>query len=245
MMQSIAAADVFVAPGTPPIHTDTHSQHPSLARLPIHGLDHVLGGISAAMGQQAAQHGQPKLETSTLGDPDFSNGLSLPQPKAASNAQFDSEALLFGPGPTIKLNALHYNHSPQPMVLEQPSPLVPSWNEMPLNQNLDDSFEWLTGFEPSMSFYMHGNIVDASSPSAVSTTSQSGISDIMLDGANYPASAGTSTIWQPLAMRPPQMLDSLVMDLNDSVYPSFFNGLPLSPQSASQKVNDSSYSATP
>ncbi|KAM5378818.1 hypothetical protein ACJZ2D_004291 [Fusarium nematophilum] len=235
MMQLIDAADAFVAPSSPPIHADTHSQHSSLASLPIHSLDPILGSISAVMGQQAAQHGQPKLETSTLGDPDFSNGLQLPQRKAASNAdfdsnaEFDSEGLLFGPGSTIKPNALHYNYSPQSMALEQLSPLALSSNEMPLNQNLDNSFEWLTGFEHSMLFYTHENMADGSSPSAMSTTSQSGISGITLDGANYPTSAGTSTTWQPSAMRPPQMLDPLVMDLNDSVYPDFFNGPPFSP----------------
>jgi hypothetical protein len=237
MMQSVAAADAFVAPGTRTIYTDTNSQHPSLASLPIHGLDHVFGGISAVMEQQAAQYWQPKLETSTLAD--FSNGLRLLQPKAAPNAEFDSEALLFRPDPTVKFDSLYYNHSPQSMALKQPSPLMPSWNEMPLNQNLDNSFERLAGFESSISFYMHENIVDGSSPSATSITSQSGISDIMLDGARYPTSAGTSTIWQPSVMRPPQMLSSLVMDLNDSFYTGFFNGLPLSPQSASQKANHS------
>ncbi|KAG6996761.1 Respiration factor 2 [Fusarium oxysporum f. sp. conglutinans] len=107
MMQSVAAADAFVAPGTRTIYTDTNSQHPSLASLPIHGLDHVFGGISAVMEQQAAQYWQPKLETSTLGDPDFSNGLRLLQPKAAPNAEFDSEALLFRPDPT----SVRYKHN--------------------------------------------------------------------------------------------------------------------------------------
>ncbi|KAG6980140.1 Respiration factor 2 [Fusarium oxysporum f. sp. conglutinans] len=237
MMQSVAAADAFVAPGTRTMYTNTHSQHPSLASLPIHGLDHVLGGISAVMEQQAAQHWQPKLETSTLGDLDFSNSLRLPQPKAAPNAEFDSEAFLVKPDPTVKFDSLNYNHSPQSMALKQSSPLMPSWNEMPLNQNLDNSFEWLAGFESSIFFYMQENIVDGSSPSAASITSQSGISDIKLDGTNYPTSAGTSTIWQPSAMRPPQILSPLVMDLNDSVYSGFFNGLPLSSQSASQKAN--------
>ncbi|KAH6970472.1 hypothetical protein BKA56DRAFT_166540 [Ilyonectria sp. MPI-CAGE-AT-0026] len=110
-MQIIAAANASVTRGIPPTHT--HSRHPSLAGLPIHNVDHVFGGMSAAMGQRGVQHGLPELEMGTLGSLDFGNGLRTAPPMAAFNTEFDFEGLLFGLGSTINPNALHYNDSPQ------------------------------------------------------------------------------------------------------------------------------------
>ncbi|KAL6399187.1 zinc finger protein adr1 [Ilyonectria robusta] len=237
------AANAAVARGMPPTHT--HSRHPSLAGLPMHNFDHIFGGMSAAMGQRGVQPGLPKLETGTLGNIDFTSGLRTAPPMAAFNTEFDFEGLLFGPGSTINPNALHYNDSPQSMALEQTSPFAQSLNEMPTSQTLDDNFDWLTGFEHQMSFNTNENVVDGSSPSAISTTSQSGISDVMLDGSNHPAPAGTSTMWQPSVMGPPQMPNPFAMDLNGSVFPDLLNGAPLSPQPASQKINDPYFSTPP
>ncbi|KAH7140806.1 fungal-specific transcription factor domain-containing protein [Dactylonectria macrodidyma] len=237
------AANAAVARGMAAAHT--HSRHPSLAGLPIHNFDHIFGGMSAAMGQRGVQPGLPKLETGALGNIDFTSGLRTAPPMAAFNTEFDFEGLLFGPGSTINPNALHYNDSPQSMALEQASPFAHSLHEMPSSQTLDDNFDWLTGFEHQMSFNTNENVVDGSSPSAISTTSQSGISDVMLDGSNHPAPAGTSTMWQPSVMGPPQMPNPFAMDLNGSVFPDLLNGAPLSPQPASQKINDPYFSTPP
>ncbi|KAH6985484.1 hypothetical protein EDB80DRAFT_228844 [Ilyonectria destructans] len=222
--QMIAAANASAARNISPTHT--HSQHPSLASLPTHNLDRDFGSVSAAMGQRGAQQGLPKLlEMTTLGDLDFRNGLRTAPPMAAFNAEFDFEGLLFGTGSTIDPNALRYNDSPQSMALEQASLFAPSLNEMPLGQTLDDSFEGLTEFEHQMSFHTNENVMDGSSPSAIST-SQSGIGDVILNGSSHPAPAGTSTIWQPSVMGPPQMPNPFAMGLNDSVFPDLLNGVP-------------------
>ncbi|KAI8666462.1 hypothetical protein NCS57_00870900 [Fusarium keratoplasticum] len=243
-MQMMAAANASVARGVPLTHT--HSRHPSLAGLPIHNMDHLFGGMSAAMGQRTMQPGIPKLETGALGNLDFVNGLRTAPPMSAYSAEFDFDRLLFGgTGTTINPNALHYSESPQSMVLEQASPFGQPMGEMPTSQTLDDNFDWLTGFEHQMSFNTNENVVDGSSPSAISTTSQSGISDVMLDGSNHPAPAGTSTMWQPSVMGPPQMPNPFAMDLNGSVFPDLLNGAPLSPQPATQKINDPYFSTPP
>ncbi|EEU35442.1 uncharacterized protein NECHADRAFT_86231 [Fusarium vanettenii 77-13-4] len=141
-MKMIAAANASVQGGIPP--TYTHSRRLSLAGLPIPSLDR---GILATMGQRGLQHGLPKLETSTLGSLDFSNGLRTAPPVAAAfNTEFDFEGL-FGSGSTINPDALHYNRSPQLTALEQASPFAPPMNETPSRQTLDDSFDGLTGFE--------------------------------------------------------------------------------------------------
>ncbi|KAK2470373.1 hypothetical protein H9L39_17990 [Fusarium oxysporum f. sp. albedinis] len=145
-----------------------------------------------------------------------------------------THSLLYGPGSTINPNALPCNDSPQSMALQEAPPYAPSWNEMILSQTDDDSFEWLAGFEHQISFHTNENVMDGSSPSFISMTSQSGISDVALDGSNHPAPAGTSTMWQSPMMGPPQMLNPFAMDLYGSVFPDLSNGAHLSPQPASQ-----------
>ncbi|KAI9158981.1 Respiration factor 2 [Paramyrothecium foliicola] len=238
-MQMIAAANASIARGMPP----AHSRHPSLVGLPVHNLDHVFTGMSNAMGQRAMQHALPKLETAQFNG-DMGGGLRTAPPMAAFQ-EFDFENFLFGPGSTINPNALHLNDSPQSMALDQTSPFAPALNEIPSTQPFDDTFDWLTGFENQMSFQTNENVVDGSSPSAISTTSQSGISDVMVDGSNHPVPAGTSTMWQPSVMGPPQMPNPFAMDLNGSVFPDLLNGAPLSPQPASQKINDPYFSTPP
>uniref|UniRef100_A0A0D2YKK8 C2H2-type domain-containing protein n=1 Tax=Fusarium oxysporum (strain Fo5176) TaxID=660025 RepID=A0A0D2YKK8_FUSOF len=141
--------------------------------------------------QRGVQHGLPKLETRTLDGPEFSNVLRSAPPIAAFNADLYFEGLLFGPGSTINSNALHYNDPPQSMALEQAALFAPSRNVMPLGQT-HDSFEWLTGFKHQMPFLKNENVADGSSPSAFSTTSQSGISDVMLDGSSQPLKRSTT-----------------------------------------------------
>lgn len=236
-MQMIAAANAQVARGMPP---GTHSRHPSLVGLPVHNMD--FGGMSAAMGQRGMAHGLPKLETHGINNMDFS-GLRTAPPMAVFNPDFDFEGLLFGPGSTINPNALHYNDSPQSMALDQASPFHGLTSDMSSTQ-LDDSFDWLTGFEHQMSFQGADNAVDGSSPSAISTTSQSGISDVMVDGSNHPP-AGTSSMWQPAVMGPPQVPNPFALDMNGSVFPDLMNGAPVSPQPSTQKLNDAYFSTPP
>ncbi|CRK12965.1 hypothetical protein BN1723_009875 [Verticillium longisporum] len=255
-MQMMAAANAQVARGIPPTHG--HSRHPSLANLPMHGLDHGYGmpngmstGMAAAMGQRGVQHGLPKLEThamNNMNNMDFSSGLRT-APPMAFNTDFDFEGLLFGPGSTINPNALHYNDSPQSMALDPMSPFIPQMHDgmhdMNTTQHIDDSFDWLTGFEHQMSFQGADNAVDGSSPSANSTNSHSGISDVMLDGSNHQVSAATTSMWQPAVMGPPQVPNPFSMDLTNSVFPDLLNGAPMSPQPPQQKPNDVYFSTPP
>ncbi|MBE3049243.1 C2H2-type zinc finger protein, partial [Candidatus Bathyarchaeota archaeon] len=207
-----------------------HSRHPSLAGLPMHHhMDHVFGGMSggmsAAMGQRGvSSHGLPKLETHNMNGMDFNNpnnnGLRTAPAMPFAN-EFDFEGLLFGnnPGPTINPNALHYNDSPQSMAMDPTSPYGHGMPDLSAHQHLDDTIDWLSGFDHQMSFHHtnNENAVDGSSPSAISTTSQSGISDVMLDGSNHAPPVGTSSMWQPSAMGPPQMPNPFSLDMNSSV----------------------------
>lgn len=245
-MQMIAAANANVARGH---GQPTHHRHPSLVGLPIHNMDHAFGGMSSVMGQRGLNHGLPKLETHGINNMDFGAGLRTAPPLAfGQQPDFDFEGLLFGqPGSTINPNALHYSESPHSMVLDPTSPFGNGMADMS-GQHLDENFDWLTGFEQNMSFNNpNENAIESNSPSAMSTASQSGISDVMLDGSNHPAvSAATSSMWQPSIMGPPTMnTNPFSLDLTASVFPDLMNGAPVSPQPSSQKAMDNVYFSTP
>ncbi|KAJ3478568.1 hypothetical protein NLG97_g8546 [Lecanicillium saksenae] len=233
-MQMLASANASVARGM-----GGHNRHPSLVGLPLHNFD--FGGMSLALSQRGMQLSLSKLDTGTTAELD-------PALRTAPNVgpfgtEFDFENLLFGHGSTINPNALHYNDSPQSMNVDQQSPFTSSLNDLTSSQPFDDNLDWVAGFEHQMTFQNNENVIDGSSPSAISTTSQSGISDVMVDGSNHPAPAGSSTMWQPSVMGPPQMTNPFAMDINGSVFPDLLNGAPVSPQPASQKINDPYLSA--
>jgi hypothetical protein len=243
-MQMIASANAQVSRMAP-----THSRHPSLIGLPTHhGLEAF--GMASALAHRGAPLGLPKLETHGINGMDFSSGLRT-APAMAFGSEFELDGLFFGgsPGSTINPNALHYNDSPPSMAMDPLSPFTHGLSDMSATaQSLDDGFDWVTGFDHQMSFTNAPaeTAVDGSSPSALSTTSQSGISDVMVDGSNHhTTAAGTSSMWQPSIMGPPQMPNPFSLDMGGSVFPDLLNGAPLSPQPSSAKTMGDNYFSTP
>ncbi|TRX91818.1 hypothetical protein FHL15_007371 [Xylaria flabelliformis] len=247
-VQMIAAANASVGRG-PHMAAAHHSRHQSLVGLPIQHIDHPYAGMSAVMGHRGMGHGLPKLETHGMHTMDFSNAGLRTAPPLPFQPDLDFENLFFGqPGSTINPNALHYTESPHSMSLDPTSPFGNGMSDMSTSQHVEDSFDWLTGFEQNMSFSnnQHENAVDGSSPSAMSTTSQSGISDVMLDGSNNTTMpAATSSIWQPSLMGPPQVANPFSLDMNSGVFPDLLNGAPVSPQPPAQKTMSDVYFSTP
>ncbi|KAI0187751.1 DNA binding regulatory protein AmdX [Xylaria flabelliformis] len=247
-VQMIAAANASVGRG-PHMAAAHHSRHQSLVGLPIQHIDHPYAGMSAVMGHRGMGHGLPKLETHGMHTMDFSNAGLRTAPPLPFQPDLDFENLFFGqPGSTINPNALHYTESPHSMSLDPTSPFGNGMSDMSTSQHVEDSFDWLTGFEQNMSFgnNQHENAVDGSSPSAMSTTSQSGISDVMLDGSNNTTMpAATSSIWQPSLMGPPQVANPFSLDMSSGVFPDLLNGAPVSPQPPAQKTMSDVYFSTP
>jgi hypothetical protein len=247
-MQMIAAANASVARN--PMQS-SHNRHQSLIGLPLHNsMDQGFGGMSTVMGQRGLNHGLPRLDTHGINSMDFNNNSLRTAPPMPFQPEFDFEGLLFGqPGSTINPNALHYTESPS-MSLDPTSPFGNHMGDLSATQHVDDSFDWLTGFEHHMSFNNpNDNAVDGSSPSAMSATSQSGISDVMLDGSgskqNPAVTAATTSMWQPALMGPPQMPSAFSIDMNNTVFPDLMNGAPVSPQPPGQKTMNDVYFSTP
>lgn len=251
-MQLIAAANAQVARAMPP----QHSRHPSLAGFPHNFDHHAYTGMANAMVQRGVPHnGLPKLETHTINSMDFSSGLRT-APIMPFNPEFDfgEASMLFSPASTINPNALHYNDSPNLMGIDPlSSPFPHGLPDMTGGQHLDDgNFDWLPGFDQHLNLNneMHDHAIDRSSPSAISTASQSGISDVMVDGSNHrPPTVDTSSIWQGPVMGPPQMPNSFSLgDMGSTtVFPDLLTGVPLSPQPApsGNKSMGGAYFSTP
>ncbi|KAI0396931.1 DNA binding regulatory protein AmdX [Xylariaceae sp. FL0594] len=238
--QMMAAANAAVGRSRmPPTH---HNRHQSLI-LPVLNMDNQYTGMSSVMGHRGMSHGLPKLETSNM-PIDFNNN-GLRTAPALYQPVFGLDGMLHM-GSTVNPNALHYNESPNSMSLDTASPFGTGMGD--ISQQFDDNFDWLYGFEHNMSFNnLNENAVDGSSPSAMSTTSQSGISDVMLDGSNNTSRpAVSSAVWQSTLMGPPLMGNPFAMDMAGNVFPDLLNGAPVSPQPPSQKpVNDVSFSTPP
>ncbi|TAQ84258.1 hypothetical protein B7494_g7413 [Chlorociboria aeruginascens] len=234
-----AASRSAIAPG--------HSRHHSIVGLPMQN-EYPFGGMSSALGHRGgSHHGLPKLETHSFNNADFGGGLRTAPPMGGFNLDFDFEGLPFGSGSaTINPNALHYNDSPQSMAIDSVSPYHQTFADMSASQVLDENFDWMSGFEHQMSFNgVSENAIDGSSPSAISTASQSGISEVMLDGSNNPA-ANTPSMWQPSMMAPPLMTPNpFTLDLGTSGFSDIMNGGGMSPHSLPQKNMHDPYFSTP
>ena len=245
----MAAANASMARGVPPVH----SRHPSLVGLPLHALDphaHAYHSMASAMGHRGMAHGLPKLETHGI-NVDFAGGLRTAPPLAVFSPDFDLESMFFGQGSTINPNALHYSDSPQSMAMDPTSPFSQGLHDLSGSHHMDDSLDWLTGFDHQMSFNgPHETAVDGSSPSAISTTSQSGMSDVMLDGSNHhPAvtsAAATTNMWPPAVMGPPLMPNPFGIDLHGNAgFPDIMHGAPVSPQPPVQKAMSEAFFSSP
>ncbi|KAK2629242.1 hypothetical protein QTJ16_000062 [Diplocarpon rosae] len=241
-MQLMAAANVTAARNST---APTHSRHPSLAGLPMQN-NYQFGGMSSAMGQRGGNHGLPKLETHTFHHADFGGGLRTAPAVGGFNPEFDFEGLLFGPGSTINPNALHYNDSPQSMAVDSASAYHQAFPDISTSQTLEENFDWMNGFQHQMSFYDgNENAIDEPSPSAISTASQSGISEVMLDGSNNPATSAASMWNQPMMAPPTMNPNPFALDLGNQGFHDLMNGGPMSPRNLSQKPNDAYFSTPP
>lgn len=229
--------------GMPP---GVHSRHPSLAGLPMHGMEHfsfqpaAFTGMSSALGHHSMSHDLPKLD---IHSNDTHDSLSGPRtapehPLFSPDFDFDSPSFGHNSGSTVNPNALHYDDSSQCLAPDPSSSL---------NRG-GDQFSWLTAFgnQPPYGTVIEENAVGGSSPSAVSTGSQSGISDVMLDGSTYINNMHTVTVappvssvahtmsthsnmWNPALLHQPIPQNNFSLDLGASSFSDLLSGLPVSP----------------
>ncbi|KAF2185717.1 hypothetical protein K469DRAFT_574835 [Zopfia rhizophila CBS 207.26] len=162
-----------------------HSHHASLSGLPGPGTFDYRG-MSTALGNHGQPHGLPKLDTHlSLG---LGGGLRTAPIQGFGSDDFELEKFFGSSGSTINPNQLHHFSGS----LGTPaSPFNPFGNPFAGTTSIEeDDFGWSAGLDSSMMFAGHNeNAVDGSSPSAISTASQSGFSEVMIDGSGQATSA--------------------------------------------------------
>ncbi|KAL2826612.1 fungal-specific transcription factor domain-containing protein [Aspergillus cavernicola] len=169
-----------------------HAYHPSLGSSVGSGMDYR--GFSST--HQPPMNGLPKLETHGL-SLDLSGGLRT----APVYGSFDfSIPEYMGHGSTINPAQLHFGGSPQPYGTDVPSSPYGTHHMPPTTagdaiMEDDYQFDWTQRFDPSLPMGKNNeSAIDESSPSAMSTGSQSGISEPMMDGSNQFSMSSVS--WQ-------------------------------------------------
>lgn len=208
--------------------------------LPAHD-SRYLAGMSAALNQRGVNHGL-KVDTHGLNNPLMSGGLRTAPVDAQIMAELDWD-MFAREGNTINPNALHYSDSPQSMAIDSVNSYQHVFPDMNRGQTLEENFDWMNGFEHQLDFTGNENAIDGSSPSAISTASQSGISEVMLDGSNQPVSTGS--IWQQTLMAPAMTpANPFGLDFSMAGFPDYLNNNgQVSPQPMQHKQDQ--YFSTP
>ena len=208
---------------------------------PSHGLPGVgtypLRGMSAAAGHHGNPHGLPKLETKhqTI---DVGSSLRTAPPFGGFGVDIDMD-ILYGPGSTVNPAQLHYSNSPQTLPFDSPYqqgfPGVHS--VQPLMDN-EGNFTWIThNFDNQMSFNEYNeNAIDGSSPSAISTGSPGGMSEVMLDGPDIPMNV--SGAWPNPSMSHPIFSPAFPMDISGQPFPDLYPPSQLSPDSVNANMGN-------
>lgn len=174
--------------------------------------------------------GLTKLETAGL-PIDLSGGLRTAP--AYGGFDFGFGDMLMGHGSTINPAQLHFADSPHPFGNDiPPSPFSQAIQDLDPMMDEEYNFDWMDGFDP---FLMLGNsnesAIDESSPSAMSTGSQSGISEAVIDGSNplpVSSSGWPSSFPGHIAMPP---TTQLAMDFTSPT----FNDTGIPPETVSPK----------
>ncbi|KAK2789199.1 hypothetical protein FQN52_006291 [Onygenales sp. PD_12] len=184
-------------PNSRPPHP-THTNHPSLSS--ISGLPNY---DFRGLGEHTV-NGLTKLDTGISLEPN--SGLRTAPVFGSFNETHFGDAMLSQGNNTINPAQLHFAGSPHPFAVDTPtSPFHPSFPGIGGSQSLLDdeqALEWLPGFNSTMTFAnTNESAIDGSSPSAMSTGSQSGISEVMLDGSNHMMTSSSGPWSNPLLVQ--------------------------------------------
>ncbi|KAJ9330216.1 transcriptional regulator family: C2H2 zinc finger and Fungal Specific TF [Paecilomyces variotii] len=223
---SLGVVNNNVNPPAPGLGHSGHTYHPSLSS--------VSGGPN--FDGRGFSSGHPPvngLKVETSGIPmDMSGGLRTAPVYGSFASDFGLGEMLLGQGSTINPAQLHFAGSPQAFGNDsESSPFNHAMQgfHSVTDPALDDdgNFDWINGFDTTVPLGNTDSVIDESSPSAMSTGSQSGISEPLLDGSTQMSmsSAGWHNAFPPHTAAPsaPFAMDfsSSFPDL-ESIHGSFF-----------------------
>ncbi|KAF8454373.1 fungal-specific transcription factor domain-containing protein, partial [Terfezia claveryi] len=168
---SVSTANTAANGGTVAASAPMRPRANTLSHIDSSTLEMLAANANSSFTSAHHRPPMPKLNTATLGGLDLhtvSAGPALPE--------LGPGELFFG---TINPAALHYSYSPQQQPLGTPtSPFGAPYgmdSHYSIDEYDDDGFEWMHGLNQSLD--------EGGSPSAISTTSQSAISEAMLESS--------------------------------------------------------------
>lgn len=217
-----------------------HSHHPSLSGF-SQPSQFDYRGMSTSMGNHGQHHGLPRLDTHlSLG---LGGGLRTAPIQGVGPDDLELEKF-FGSssGSTINPNQLHHFNgaigNPQSPFRQFNNPFA---GDNPIEE---DDFAWSAGLDGSMMFSgPNETAVDGSSPSAISTASQGGFSEVMLDGSGQPTS---SAMWHnPLATHTNVNPASFSLDAMAPVFPELMMGSVGGQDMPEPNIQNDFYMSTP
>ena len=178
--------------GRNPAFPGGHSHHGSLNGLPgPGGFDYR--GMSNHINHHPTFPNLPRLDTNAV-NPDIGGSLRT-APPFGNIGSFDVDQM-FSPGSASTINPaqLHFGDTlGTPISPMEHFPQFP--HGVPAIDD-EDNFEWMRGFDAQMTFGSANEqaVDEPSPPSVISTASQSGFSEIMMDGSNK-AMATSGPLW--------------------------------------------------
>ncbi|KAL8730343.1 MAG: hypothetical protein Q9166_004108 [cf. Caloplaca sp. 2 TL-2023] len=225
-----------------------HGQQSALGSLPgVSGYQ--FRGMSTAAGHHGNPHVLPKLDTNNF-NIDVGASMRTAPPYSTLGGGMDMGSMWYGQGNTVNPAQLHFSHSPQALSFD---PISSPYNHgLPtLSHNhtgIDDShtFAWVSGFDNQMSFDdANEHAIDGSSPSAMSTGSHSGLSELMLDGTNN--ALQSNSMWQAPLMAQTPLAPGYPMDFSASTFADFHQPGQQSPRAfqAQMGSNEQYFSSPP
>ncbi|KAI4122555.1 MAG: hypothetical protein LQ338_005750 [Usnochroma carphineum] len=225
-----------------------HAQNPALGSLPgVSG--HQFRGLSTAAGHHGNPHVLPKLDTNHF-NVNVGASMRTAPPYAGLGGDMNMENLWYGQGNTVNPAQLHFSNSPQSLSFDlNGSPYNQNFPSMPQNHGgIDDdyTFSWMSGFENQMSFSnANEQAIDGSSPSAMSTGSQDGFSELMLEGTINPMQ--TTDMWQTLMTAQTQLGAGYPTDFPAPTVSEFYQPGQISPKSLQVQMggNEHYFSSPP
>lgn len=224
-----------------------HAQPSAFGSLPgVSGYQ--FRGMSTAAGHHGNPQVLPKLDTNHF-NIDVGASMRTAPPYAGVGSDMSMDSLWFGQGNTINPAQLHFSNSPQSLSFDPiSSPYHHNFPGMPQSHAAmeeDHIFPWMSGFENQMSFNnADEQAIDGSSPSAMSTGSHDGLSELMLEGTTNPMQ--TTGMWQTPMMAQTPLGPGYPMDFSGSNLNDFYPPGQLSPKSLQVHMgNNEQYFSTP
>ncbi|KAI4286558.1 MAG: hypothetical protein L6R35_004190 [Caloplaca aegaea] len=223
------------------------TQHSAFGSLPgVSGYQ--FRGMSTAAGHHGNPPVLPRLDTNHYNF-DVETSLRTAPPYAGLGSEMNMENFWFGQETTINPAQLHFSNSPQSMSFDpNASPCghnFPGMLQSHSGMEDDHTLAWMSGFENQMSFNSADEqAIDGSSPSAMSTGSHDGWSELMLDvTANPMQSTG---MWQTPMIAQTPLGAGYPADFPASTINEFYQQDQLSPKSLqAQMGSNEQYFSSP